>query len=289
MAASMSEQTFRIDCADGFPLSATLYPGANGARRAVVIAAAMGVPRRFYTSFARYLAERGLTTLTFDYRGIADSSQGPVPGAQIRMEDWGRLDIDSALSWMLREQKPAKTFLLGHSAGGQLAGLAPTSSKLTGLVFAAVSSAYWGHWRGPSRLGMLALMYGMVPALSAGRDFYPAKKGGLSTIPIPAGVTSQWSRWARRRGYLYDPAHKLDLANYRRLSQPLLAFQFDDDNYAPQSAHEAILAAYPNAAIQRRPVRAREHGGKVGHFGYFRDQHRDTLWRETADWLQTTG
>jgi predicted alpha/beta hydrolase len=24
---------------------------------------------------------------------------------------------------------------------------------------------------------------------------------------------------------------------------------------------------------------------RIGHFGFFRPEHRDTLWREAADWL----
>jgi predicted alpha/beta hydrolase len=27
---------------------------------------------------------------------------------------------------------------------------------------------------------------------------------------------------------------------------------------------------------------------KIGHFGFFRPDHRDTLWREAAEWLQQT-
>jgi predicted alpha/beta hydrolase len=25
---------------------------------------------------------------------------------------------------------------------------------------------------------------------------------------------------------------------------------------------------------------------KIGHFGFFRPEHRDTLWRDAAEWLQ---
>ena len=27
-------------------------------------------------------------------------------------------------------------------------------------------------------------------------------------------------------------------------------------------------------------------GAKIGHFGFFRPEHRDTLWRGAAEWLQ---
>jgi len=27
---------------------------------------------------------------------------------------------------------------------------------------------------------------------------------------------------------------------------------------------------------------------RIGHFGFFREQFRDTLWRDAADWLEST-
>ncbi|HEY2513476.1 MAG TPA: hypothetical protein VGI39_21555, partial [Polyangiaceae bacterium] len=47
---------------DGFPLAATLFAprGRASQRRLVVLNSAMGVPRRYYAPFARYLAAHGL-------------------------------------------------------------------------------------------------------------------------------------------------------------------------------------------------------------------------------------
>jgi predicted alpha/beta hydrolase len=131
-------------------------------------------------------------------------------------------------------------------------------------------------------------MHVHAPVVSAGRDFFPPKLGGLSNIAIPAGVTRQWARWARKPGYLYDPKSGVDVSGFQNIRQPLLAWQFDDDPYAPQSAHDAILAAYPNARIERRAIRSRELGRKVGHFGFFREPSREPFWRETAQWLHQT-
>lgn len=283
----MSENEIQFSCADGYTLNGTRFDHVNANGRAVVIASALGVPRKFYTPLARFLADQGFCVLTFDYRGIGDSRKGPVRGSAMRMEDWGRLDIDAALGWALRQFKSAKFFLLGHSAGAQLAGLAANSQRLDAMVFASVSSAHPGHWPMPARLSLLALMHVMVPLLSIGRDFHP-RIGALSSMPVPAGVTAQWARWGRTPGYLFDPAHALDRSGYARLRKPLLAFHFDDDDYGPLPAHEAILAAYPNCTIARRRIKAADLGGKIGHFGFFRERMRDTLWKQTADWMLNT-
>ncbi|MEG2048871.1 MAG: hypothetical protein RR100_18630, partial [Comamonas sp.] len=42
-------------------------------RGQVVVAAAIGVPQRFYTAFSQWLAAHGFAVTTFDYRGHAES------------------------------------------------------------------------------------------------------------------------------------------------------------------------------------------------------------------------
>ena len=43
-----------IHCADGFPLAADLF-AANEARACVIMAPALGVPKRIYAAWASYL------------------------------------------------------------------------------------------------------------------------------------------------------------------------------------------------------------------------------------------
>lgn len=279
----MREEVLTIPCADGYPLAARLF-GNGEARAAVVIAPALGVPARFYSRFAQHLATAGFTTLAFDYRGSGDSARGPVRGRDIRMEDWGRLDIEAVLSQM-RERKPYKLFLVGHSAGGQLPGLAAASEQLDGMVFVAASAPHLRHY--PLRfwptLGLTAYAFG--PLLSIGRDNFPAKQAGLGTTSVAAGVVAQWSRWVRSRNYLFDAKHGIDTLRYTKLKTPVLSYCFADDSYATPAAVEALLKHYPSAVVDRRVI-PRNAEGLIGHFGYFREQHRDSLWRDTLAWLE---
>lgn len=270
-----TETTWR--CADGREIGGTVH-AADEPLATVVVAPAMGVPRRFYRRFAADLAERGLTAVTFDYRGTDGRIE---PG--IRMADWGRLDIDAVLA-AAHEDLPL--FLIGHSCGGQLAGLAPASERLAGMVFVAAQSGHWRHWLGASRARMWLLWHLGIPALTAGRMRFPARRLGFFPVDVPAGVAAEWARWGRRRRYLLDPALGLDTDRYRRLAVPLLAYGFDDDGFAPPAAVDALVAEYSAAAVQRRQIAPAELGlASIGHFGFFRETARDTLWRETADWL----
>lgn len=276
-------KALRIRCRDGFELTADLI-AAEQPRGVVVIAAALGVPRRFYAAYAQYLAAQGLTALSFDYRGIGDSRQGPVRGAQMRMADWGALDIDAVLAWAQRELQPQKLFLVGHSAGGQLPGLAPASEKLDGLVLVAASAPRMDYFPLRDKLGPGFLWHVAVPLFSRGRDQFPSKKLGFSSVDVPTGVMRQWAQWSRSSHYLFSPEHGMDTSRYTRLALPLLSYGFLDDGYAPPAAIDALLAHYPAARIEKREI-AKPAQGTLGHFGYFRERQRDTLWRDTADWF----
>ncbi|MDX1617851.1 MAG: alpha/beta fold hydrolase, partial [Balneolaceae bacterium] len=153
------ETTLRLTAADGFPLAATVFvPSPETARSAgVVFGSALGVPRYYYYKLGRYLAESGFTVLTFDYRGIHESKGGGVGGSDMRMEEWGRLDIEAALNWVLHNGELDTLFYIGHSCGGQLTGLAPSSTSVDGMVFVAAQSGYWKHWDRPYRWGLWAV------------------------------------------------------------------------------------------------------------------------------------
>ena len=285
----MSADPIQIPCADGRVLPATLHRAANP-QAAVVMASALGVPRRFYDKFAAYLAQRGITALTFDYRGVGDGEGTKAEDGVVDMEQWGRLDIAAALDWSLQRFPGVPLFHAGHSAGGQLMGLAPASEKLAGLILVAANAPHASLWRGAARLRILVLWYLLAPLLTAGRARFPMRRLGLSSVDVPAGVIRQWAHWGRSKRYLFNPAHGLGTDRYRQFKMPALVLEFTDDvDFAPPAAVTALLAEMPQLRVTRRRASPQEAGVKsIGHLGFFKDTLRDTLWRETADWILAT-
>ncbi|MDA2928912.1 hypothetical protein MYX84_03015 [Acidobacteria bacterium AH-259-O06] len=78
----MNVEKLKVPATDGYLLAATLYRSGQEEKigRFVLINSAMGVKRRYYNSYARFLSENGFTVLTFDYRGIGDSRPRSLPG-----------------------------------------------------------------------------------------------------------------------------------------------------------------------------------------------------------------
>ena len=262
---------------DGYRLGATLY--GEGARAALVMPAT-GVPQSYYAKFASYLAARGWTVLTFDYRGIGRSLDGHVRSVQARMQDWALLDAAAACQFL-----HGKTIsVVGHSFGGQALGLLPDPQRIAAAVLVGAQSGYWKNWPRLGRAWMWPATHLALPGVAKLHGYFPGSRFGFGE-DLPAGVALQWASWCRHPRYLVGALGVEDL--YARVSVPIRAYAIADDAFAPLSAVEALRRLYPAARWETRRVAARDVGAKsLGHFGFFRERFRDSLWREAADWLE---
>ena len=270
-------RNIEIHATDGYTLRGTAYEGGE---RAIVVAAAMGVKRRFYDAFAQYAAERGFSVLTFDYRGIGESRPPSLRGFPATMADWGRLDLPAAISFALDELRPKSLSLVGHSCGGQIAALAPNVGRVGRLAFAACQSGWWRHWPRPRGYGLAALWYTM-PSIARLFGYFPSRRVGLGSEDLPAGVASQWATSGRHPEYVFRFMTGEERARYAALARPLLSWSFADDAYAPKRAVDWLAGKYASADVTRRHI----EGRKIGHFGFFRKDAED-LWEETLEFLR---
>jgi predicted alpha/beta hydrolase len=278
-----SESEIEIRCADGRTLAATLYGARDAGRPVAVIASATGVSRRLYGRYARFLAGRGITALTFDYRGVCGSRRGPLRDDPASLSDWGRLDLGAALDWAESELRPARLTVVAHSVGGQLLPLVSAPERIDAVVAVAAQEGYWGNWPMPLGLAFLLLCHAVMPGLVAAAGFLPAKLIRLGE-DLPPGVGREWARWARTRGYM----QRAPFAD--RLDAPALAFGFADDPLAPRRAVDRLLASQPRLVVRRRHVVPVELGvRRLGHFGFFRMDLGGSLWQESADFLLDDG
>jgi predicted alpha/beta hydrolase len=274
------DRDLRIPALDGYKLAATLYEPAAGGDALVLINSATAVLRDYYDAFARHLAGEGFTVLTYDYRGIGGSRPRSLRGFRARMRDWGQLDLAGVLEWIGGHLRPRRLLAVGHSVGGQLVGLAEGNWRVHALLTVAAQSAWWGLWPRPGRYRMILTWY-LIPVLSRLYGYLPGSFG--TKQDLPDGVAREWARWARRPQYLMEDAFR---PGFERFRGPLLAYSFSDDDYAPRAAVEGLLDFYTDADIRHRHVRPAEIGAQsIGHFGFFRQAFKETLWRDAIDWL----
>lgn len=287
MAADIEISDFKLPATDGFALGASLYQGTNAGRdeSIVLIVSATGVKRRYYHKYASFLAENGLTTITFDYRGIGESRPRRLQGFEASLDDWAMKDVTGAIEWIGEQRTPRRLLAVGHSIGGQLIGLAPNNDRIDAMLAVAAQSGYWGLWSGSRKLFMWFLWHALMPGLTRAFAYFPSKRLGLSE-DLPKGVAEQWAFWGRHPDYIVDDNGKPLRAGFLQFDGAIRSYSFADDIHAPRAAVEHLIHWYENAAKELLHRVPRELGvSEIGHFGFFREQFRSSLWRETTEWL----
>lgn len=103
---------------------------------------------------------------------------------------------------------------------------------------------------------------------------------------LPKDVFLQWADWVSSPRYLFDsklPA----LENFAKFKGELRALCFSDDPWATRPAVELLTSGFTASKPEVLTVKPSDVGAKaIGHFGFFRPDHRDTLWRGVAEWIQ---
>ncbi|WBQ11046.1 alpha/beta hydrolase [Hyphomonadaceae bacterium ML37] len=274
-----------ITAADGRVLAACLYAPARP-QAVMVINPATGYTQGFYRPFAEAAAARGWAALTFDYRGQGASLDGPPRTDPARMLDWARYDAPAAAAHASALYPGLKVDVVGHSVGGQFAGLIEPHVPVRALALLSSSGPYWGHHAPSMRAQAWAFWRLYGPAALAMTGHVP--RGALwRGAPLPPGVWRDWRRFGVNREGLRDvfAEHGLD-ARWRAFSAPVRAWVPDDDPIATPGGVRWLLERYERAPSDMKIVRRDDlRRGPIGHDGLFRERMSDVFWPQVFGWL----
>ncbi|CAG0961346.1 hypothetical protein BURK1_00736 [Burkholderiales bacterium] len=285
-----------IPATDGYPLAATLWHPDTGASpaRYVAVNAGAGIPARYYDRFADWLADRGLPTLTYDYRGIGASAPPSLKGFLVSVEDWGSKDCAAVLDSMARRFPGASAAVVGHSIGGFVTGLMPGGERVGRLALVGTHTGYWRDYARRVRLPMYVAWHLAMPALTRAMGYFPARRFGFPE-DLPAGIARDWSERRRPEPWwnlrLADGTPDLErvadvIARFDAFRAAALVVSVADDPFATREATARIAALFRNCAIREHRIDPRAAKlPKVGHFGFFRSRMRETLWPIVGDFL----
>ncbi len=279
-------QPTTLTAEDGRALAGCWFEPADPAHAVAVISAAGGVPQRFYRPFAQWLTARGYAVLTYDYRGIGASRQGPLREDAARMTDWALLDMSAALAAAAARASDGgqgqrlPLLLVGHSFGGNCAAFARGVLRADAILMVASGTGEPRLYPWPQR-ALLSFFFRLwLPALLPLFGYLPGWALGPGAQPLPAGAARQWVRWGLQRGWAFaDPEMQAHSAA-TVITAPLHLWSLDDDRaYAPRRAVDALAAHFTQASVQRHHLRPADTGVRqLGHFGVFRRQAGPPLW-----------
>jgi predicted alpha/beta hydrolase len=285
-----------LAAADGVRLAATLWrpDGPGEPSRVVAINAGAGIPARYYERFAAWLADRGLPTLTYDYRGIGASRPSSLRGYDASVEDWGSKDCAAVLDSLSGRYPGARLGVVGHSIGGFVTGLMHGGERVDRLALVGTHTGYWRDYAPGARLPMYVTWHLLMPAVARLFGYFPARRFGLPE-DLPLGIARDWARRRRPDPWWYlrsadggpDTARIADvIGRFDAFRADALVVSIADDPFATREATARIAGLFRRCRLFERRVDPAALGlPPVGHFGFFRSRMRETLWPIVGDFL----
>jgi len=287
---SKSQATeFRLRAKDGYSLAGRLWslPEHRLVDKAVLINSGAGINCGFYNRFASFLADEGIPTLVYDYRGIGGSRPHSLRGFQASVEEWGSKDCAAALDWLSERFPSATRVVVGHSVGGFVTGFATNGALVDRMLLISAHTGYWRDYARKARLPMYLLWHTLMPAVTRVVGYFPGRRLRLLE-DLPAGVALEWAQRIKPEFWWHlklsdGRPDKVSIQGFTRRFEAIrartLAVRFSDDPFATKEATERILGLYKNATASRLVLRATDGDGRpIGHFGFFSSRFRDTLW-----------
>lgn len=285
----METKEISITTGNGHSLSATRFSGSESIQKIIIISSATGVLQGFYRKFASHFAFAGYTVFTFDYHGIGKSG-GEIEKLKNNttgLKSWGSTDQAAVIAYVKIQYPNHELTLITHSVGGQLLGFNPNYALIDKVVLVASQTGYWKYFKGWHHIKMWLLWYVIIPVLTPIFGYFPAKGLGLFEN-LPRNMVYEWAKWGRQKDYLMH-FHNEHEYFFDKIKIPLLSFSFPADHFAPKETVDWLTNQYTNAKVEREHyVPSNDKLYKLKHFGFFKEEFKDTLWIKTDEWIQKT-
>jgi len=287
----VEQRPVRFVTEDGLWLAGMWFvPTGSPARisTVVVITCGAGIPAKYYSRFAQYLAERGAAVLTYDYRGIGASRDGNLRELKAGMEHWAGFDFAAALAQARTTYSNLPLSAVAHSVGTLFVGAAPDSARLSRIVFLGPHTGYWRDYAPKWRWVLFLVWHIFMPAATKLFGFFPGRLFRLGE-DLPFQVALDWAR-RRQPELVVTPEDAGRFANllsrFPETRADTLALSISDDAFAPPAAARRLLSMYPNIMSTLETITPASLGcRRLGHLGFLRRASGEFFWRRAAKWL----
>ena len=251
---------------------------ASAPRAVAVLNPATGVPQRYYRHFAAWLAGRGVSCLTYDYRGFGASAKGSVGRVRLTMSDWGIHDQQAARDWLRAHAPDLPLWVIGHSLGGFMLGYQSGLDQIARVIAVNSGPIHVTDHPWPYQAMARIFWFALGPVLVQSTGYLPGRLSGLGA-DVPGPVFRQWKRWCTTRGFhRVDPG--LPAYDPDALSAPLRSVALADDVMIPPAVVARLGTLYPQAAQTHVTLDAAGFGlDRVGHLAAFARRNA-VLWPE---------
>ncbi|AKU92542.1 alpha/beta fold hydrolase [Vulgatibacter incomptus] len=274
----MVEPQRLIDNGNGQLVASRWFRPDVESRGSVLIAPAMGVEQRFYAALARWLAERGFLTVTFDYVGIGQSRTMDLRRLDVNVLDWARFDCGAVLDALAAETGERPLYWIGHSLGAQIIPFVRGRQRISRMLTIASGSGYWRENTPELRRRVWLLWFVVAPLVTPLVGYFPGNRLGM-VGDLPRGVIEQWRRWCLHPDYAVGVEGEAARSAFASVETPITTISFTDDEMMSGRNTESMHRFYGGAPKTHKRLAPEDIGAKaIGHFGFFRAQFATSLW-----------
>jgi predicted alpha/beta hydrolase len=265
--------------ADGFVLKGLWAVPVAAHKGTIIINAATGVKKEYYLRFAQYVVQNGYKVLLYDYRGIGESAPATLKGFNATMHEWGTLDMNAALNYVVKEKNIAAIIWIGHSVGAQMMGLLDQRQAIEKVIAINASTGYWNYFTFPYNYMVLGLWLFVGPPLTILKGYAPMDKLGWGEA-LPSGVYFEWRKWCLSKYHFTDFLQQhIGAPTFTDFKAPITAVHTSDDYIANTKTIAKLLEFYPNSPNKTICITPADYGvAKIGHTGIFRKKFENNLW-----------
>ncbi len=279
----MKLKVIEIEQQNKHSIFTTQFTPETSNSKSIVISSATGVLQIYYSQFASHFCSLGFTVYTFSYSGIGLSHAKDIKINTSNLYDWAQNQA-SILQYAKTENPTHKIILITHSIGGQLIAFNKKIKLADTIITVASQSGYWNLFSGFEKIKMLLFWNFIIPIATVIYGYFPARKLKLFEN-LPKNVAYQWRSWGNRKTYFLSKAKTEDLV-LESITCPVLILSFPNDNFAPKPAVDWLAKLFINAKVDRQHIEPKALNiPDVGHFGFFRERYKRSLWEMTNNWI----
>jgi predicted alpha/beta hydrolase len=272
-------QNIVITAADGYQLSALYSTPAGKTTNAIILSSATGIKKEFYINFARFLVQNGYNVLLYDYRGIGQSAPNNLKTSCSYMHEWGTMDMNAVLDFMVNEKEFTDIIWVGHSVGAQLMGFLEHREHVKKVIAISSALGYWGYFPFPVKWLIWGLWYFIGPLMVKVYGYGAMQKIGWGEN-LSRNMMKEWREWCLSKNYFTGLLQeKLHADKFYQFTTPITAVYISDDYIANDKTVPLMMKFFPNAPQEILKIQVEQYTKfKVGHTGIFRRKFEKNLW-----------
>jgi predicted alpha/beta hydrolase len=276
-----------ILCGDGFKIKGEIFTSNVNCKKGkiIIINSATGVCKNLYRNYAIYLAQNGFDTITYDYRGIADSRPQKLQGFEASFTTWGQMDFTAVTKYVKEKLPNHKILVMGHSIGGTIIGMSENCSSIDGIINIGAQTSYYKDWD-KHKYKLYFLWHVIFPLITNIYGYFPGKKLKLLE-DIPKGVIKQWNSRKKNPSMVNQLEKNGHKVFYNLFRGKLLTLAIEDDVIGTKKAIKRVYNLFTSADREIEFIKPKDVGvSEIGHFGFFSRKFENTLWKKSIEWYE---